>query len=125
MGKAQEFRERAQGALRDRGAKIDEAWRRDLPATHRLIENDDVIAITTKGARLHATDGEALTMAGRLLAGDWGNIQFAEDRDQNDMNLKRERGLIMGIYTAADGADLWVMQSHRFVPPTVMLPEER
>ena len=125
MGKAQEFRQRAQAALRDPGMNINNAWTRDLPASHRLIENEDVIAISTKGARAHATEQEALDMAARLLSGEWGNVRFTEDREQNDANLKRDRGMIMGIYTAKDGTELWVMQSHRFVPPTVMLPEER
>jgi hypothetical protein len=123
--KAQEFQARAQRALRDQRMTVQEAWMRGLPPTHRLLRNQEVYAIATKGAQQHASEEEILRMAGRLLNQDWGNIRFHADILQNEEKVRSDRGLILGICQAEDGTELWAMQSHRFVPPTVMLPEER
>ena len=123
--KAQEFQARAQRALQDQRMTVQEVWMRGLPQTHRLLRNQEVYAIATKGAQQHASDEEILQMAGRLLNQDWGNIRFHADILQNEKKFRSDRGLIFGIYQAADGAELWATQAHRFVPPTIMLPEER
>ena len=125
MSRAGEFRERAQRALRDPGADIETAWMERLPPSHQLTEDEDVVAISTKGARRHASQEEILGMAGKLLAGDWGEVGYEEDIEQNQANHGRDQGVIFGIYPAQDGKKLWAMQGHRFVPPTVMLSEER
>ena len=125
MNRAEEFRARAQQLLIDQTMNIEAVWSRNLPDSHRIIENEQVIAISTKGARAHAEDGEILKMADRLLDGDWGEVEYQEDRDQNERNVQRDQGTIFGIYSAGDGTKLWAMQGHRLVPPTVMLPEER
>ena len=125
MTKTEEFKARAQQSLIDQTMSIEEAWTRHLPESHRIIENEQAVAISTKGAQAHASDGEILEMAARLMAGDWGEVEYEEDRGQNEYNSWHERGIIFGIYRAEDGTKLWATQSHRFVPPTVMLPEER
>ena len=83
------------------------------------------MAIATKGAREHASEEEILIMARNLLDRDWGAVKYQDDIDQNERNSRTERGTVFGIYTAQDGTTLWTMQSHRYLPPTVMLPEER
>ena len=125
MTRAEEFKARAQKSLIDQTMSIEEAWTRHLPDSHRIIENEQAVAIGTKGAQANASEGEILEMAARLMAGDWGEVEYEEDREQNDYNSRHERGIIFGIYRAGDGTKLWAMQSHRFVPPTVMLPEEQ
>ena len=125
MAKTEEFKARAQQSLMDQTMSIEEAWTRHLPESHRIIENEQTVTISAKGAQVHASDGEILEMTARLMAGDWGEVEYEEDRGQNEYNLWHERGIIFGIYRAGDGTKLWAMQSHRLLPPTVMLPEER
>ena len=125
MTRAEEFKARAQQSLIDQSMSIEEAWAMHLPDSHRIIENEQAVVIGTRGAQAHASDGEILEMAARLMDGDWGDVEYEEDRGQNEYNLCHERGIIFGIYRAGDGTKLWAMQSHRFIPPTVMLPEER
>ena len=125
MTKTEEFKARAQQSLIDQSMSIEETWSRNLPDSHRIIENEQAVAIFTSGARAHASEVEILEMATRLMAGDWGEVQYEEDREQNGYNILHERGIIFGIYRAGNDTKLWAMQSHRFVPPTVMLPEER
>ena len=125
MTRAEEFKARAQQYLIDQTMSVEEAWTRHLPDSHKIIENEQSVAIGTKGARAHASDGDILEMAARLMAGDWGEVEYEEDRGQNEYHLWHERGIIFGIYRAGDGTKLWATQSHRLVPPTVMLPEER
>ena len=121
---AEIFLAQAQNALLDRSRDVRQAWTDGLPGTHRLHQDDRVFAISTQGARRHASEEQILDMAARLLEGNWGDVQFQEDRDRNGQNRRRERGTIFGIYKAPDGTALWATQSHRFVPPTIMLPEE-
>ena len=122
---AEQFRKEAQARLTMRHTNVLEEWTRGLPPAHRLLMGPEAYAIATRGAAAHASDDEILVMAKRLLEGDWGQVRYAGDRAQNNANRQAERGMIMGIYPAPDGTMLWVTQSHRFVPPTVMLPEER
>lgn len=122
---AQKFKDRAQQALVDTTKSIVEAWTETLPPTHRYHEGDQAIAISTKGARQHATEEEILNFARRLLNRDWGDIAYQQDIDRNDYHACMERGTVFGIYTASDRAKLWAMQSHRYIPPTIMLPDER
>ena len=125
MTRAEEFKARAKQSLMDQTMSIEDAWSRNLPDSHRIIENEQVVAISTRGARAHAVDSEILRMAGRLMTGDWGEVEYEEDRELNERNFRRDWGTIFGIYRARDGTRLWAMQGHRMVPPTVMLPEER
>ena len=125
MSRAQIFRDTAQQALKNPQVPIETAWTQGLPSTHRLLQNEDVVAIATDGAQRHASEDEILTMARSLLDRDWGTVQYQDDIEQNERNSRRERGTVFGIYTAQDGTILWTMQSHRYLPPTVMLPEER
>ena len=83
------------------------------------------MAYSTPGARKHASEDEILDMASRLISGDWGNMVYQEDIAQNEHKASLDTGLIFGIYTAQDGAQLWATQGNRFTPPTIMLPEER
>lgn len=122
---AEDFARDAQAALIDQSRPVREVWQSRIPPGHQLHEDHRGFAISTAGARAHASEELVLEMARRLLAGDWGLIQYQQDRDQNDRHAKQERGAIMGIYEAPDGTTLWALQSHRFLPPTIMLPEER
>ena len=122
---AEIFLAHAQNALIDRSRDVRDAWTENLPGSHRLHQDDRAFAISTQGARRHASEEQILDMAARLLERDWGGVQFQQDRDLNNHNRRRERGTIFGIYEAPGGTALWAVQSHRFTPPTVMLPEER
>lgn len=125
MGRTDDMRKKTRDALTIPGLTVEQAWLHDTPDTHQLVEDDDAVAITTKGARKHANEKELLEMGRRLLDGDWGIVQFEEDRDQNEMNRRQPRGILFGIYSAPDGQEIWATQSIRFLPPTLMLPEER
>ena len=83
------------------------------------------LAITTEGARQHLNDEQIWALYRRFIKQDWGNIRFQEDIDRNGRNAKRERGILLGIYHAPDGTEVWIQQNHRYAPPTIMLPEER
>ena len=122
---ATDFAKKAQTALKDQSRPVREVWRSRIPATHRLHEDSRCFAISTPGARAHADEQLILEIARRLLSGDWGMVDFQQDHDQNDRNAAQERGTIMGIYETPAGTRLWATQSHRFLPPTVMMPEER
>ena len=122
---AEQFRREAQSRLKSRHSNVLDEWTRRLPATHRLLMGPEAYALATKGATAHAEDAEIMQMAKRLLEGDWGDVAYAQDTAQSDANRQQEQGMIMGIYRAQDGTQLWATQSHRFVPPTVMLPQER
>ena len=118
------FREKAQAALK-LDAQVTQAWMADRPGTQRLHRDANAYAISTQGARRHAQEAEILRMAARLLSQDWGDIEYQEDTLQNEENARRDQGAVMGVYQARDGVTLWAMQAHRFVPPTIMLPDER
>ena len=93
-----------------------------LPPTHLLHRSDEVLATGTKDTRTHATGRQILRTAARPPAQDWGELNCQEAMDQNKRNSHREHGLT--IYPTPDGTRLWAPRPHRFVPPTVMLPEE-
>lgn len=98
---------------------------RGLHDGHVLHHDDRHLMITTAGAREHADQRELWAIYRRFIQHDWGNIQYQEDIDQNNRNVQRERGILLGIYASGDGTQLWVQQNHRYAPPTIMLPEER
>ena len=105
-------------------AMVEQVWIAHAQLTHQLHQ-DDVYAISTKGARKHADERKILEITRRFMADDWGEIEYREDIEKNQRNADRDRGIITGLYTVDDGTVPWVKQNHRFVPPTVMLPEER
>ena len=117
MTRAEEFKAKAKQSLMDQTMSIEDTWSRNLPDSHRIIENEQLVAISTKGARAHAVDSEILKMADRLIAGDWGEVEYEEDRELNERNFQRDWGTIFGIYKTRDGTRLWAMQGHRMVPP--------
>ena len=96
-----------------------------LTGSHQLFEDDDHIIVATKGATTHATGDALLTMAARVQDGDYGNIPDEHDRCEYQWNSFHEFGTVLGIYQAADGTDIHILQHHRLSPPTAMLPEER
>ena len=120
---AEKLREEAAKALEAEPAEVEEIWMATHPETHQL-HREDVYAISTDGAREHVDEAQIGDIARRFMAGDWGDIEYEEDREQNRHNIRRERGIVMGVYTAPDGKTLWALQHHRYVPPTIMLPEE-
>ena len=122
---AQDLKDKAHRALKDQRLPIVEVWTAHLPETHHYHENQHAVAISTPGARRHASEQDILDMAERLLSKDWGIIEYPEDIEQNNSRSSQEQGTIMGIYRAADGTTLWATQGHRYQPPTVMLPIER
>ena len=76
--------------------------------------------LTTPGARkLPAAD--ILTALDRFHQGDWGDIS-QEDHEANEESI-REDGLVLASYQSGQ-TEFWVHQSHRNIPPTVLLPEE-
>lgn len=119
------LKEKAQEALIEQDKPVVQAWQDQMTPTQQYHENPDSVAISTRGARHHATEEEILAFSHRLLQGDWGELRFAEDIGQNEYHSCMERGIVFGIYTTQDGAQLWAIQNHRFHPPTIMLPEER
>lgn len=92
---------------------------------HELHQDGPRLMISTQGARNHADDEHLWSIYRRFIKQDWGELRYQEDLDQNNRNANRERGILFGIYSAPDGAPLWIQQNHRYAPPTVMLPEER
>ena len=105
-------------------AMVEQVWIARAPLTHQLHQ-DDVYAISTKGARKHANETKILEITRRFMDDDWGEIKCREDIEKNQHNTRRDQGIVMGLYSVDDGTVLWVQQNHRFVPPTVMLPEEQ
>ena len=120
---AEKLREEAARALGAEPADVEEIWMGTHPDTHRL-HRGEVYAISTEGTRDHLDEAQIDELARRFMAGDWGEIRYEEDRAQNRQNARRDRGIVMGVYTAPDGTTLWALQHHRYVPPTIMLPEE-
>ena len=125
MGRADDFKNQATNALATGQASIADIWRGVPTDSHRLIENDDVIIVATKGASAHATDEALLAMAARFQDGNYGTIPDEHDRGEYQWNSFHEFGTVLGIYQAPDDTEIHTLQHHRLSPPTAMLPEER
>ena len=85
----------------------------------------DTAAVSTPGARRHATQEEILLMANRLLRDDWGAVNAPADVNINQQNRQKPDATVMGVYMASDGTILYAVQHHRDAPPLVLHPEER
>ena len=96
-----------------------------LIGSHQLLENQGAITVVTKGANTHATSGELLAMAARFQSGDYGDLPDEHHRTEYQWNSFHEYGTVLGIYQAADGTNIHILQHHRLSPPTATLPEER
>ena len=125
MGRAHHFKNQATKALATGQITIEQLWMGVLTDSHQLTLDDDHIIVATKGATAHATGEELLNLAARFQDGDYGNIPGEHDRGEYQWNSFHEFGTVLGIYQAADGTDIHVLQHHRLSPPTAMLPEER
>lgn len=124
MTQAQDMIDTAASALNMPEAQVKDAWQSRVPSTHRL-HHRDVLVFSTPGARKHADEATILSMARRFYNQDWGEMDYPEDMEQNRRNVRRDRGILFGVYSAPDGETLWIQQDHRFVPATLMLPAER
>lgn len=98
-------------------------WLAGTPESHRL-HWEDVIVISTAGAREHLGEEDLLAIGRRLDQRDWGVLAHPEEVATNEQNAGRERGLIMGAYRAPDGAEVWAMQHNRITPATIMTQAE-
>ena len=125
MGRAHELKNQATNALATGQITIEQLWMGVLTDSHQLVEDDDHIIVATKGATAHATGEALLSMAARFKDGDYGIIPDDADRGEYQWNSFHEFGTVLGIYQAADGTDIHILQRHRLSPPTAMLPEER
>lgn len=80
--------------------------------------------VATPGALAALTESgqAALQFVSRHAAGDWGDID-EHDRRENETSL-REGLRLLSAYTLADGTKIWVITEADRSSTTVLLPEE-
>jgi len=67
--------------------------------------------------------GELNELLDRHASGDWGDLEYPEDRAANERALL-EGGNIHSVYTLANGTRIWIITEHDRSVTTVLLPEE-
>lgn len=67
--------------------------------------------------------GEFLPFLERHLSGDWGDLEYEEDRDANDASVHTGRRLL-SEYHLSDGTRIWVITEGDRSATMFLLPEE-
>jgi hypothetical protein len=78
--------------------------------------------VSTPNAINHLTQEDILTAIQRHQAGDWGDMD-EHDRRENELSLKR--GLrLLSVYYAGNGTKFWLITEADRSVTTVLLPED-
>jgi hypothetical protein len=67
--------------------------------------------------------GELNELLNRHASGDWGELEYAEDRTANERAIV-EGGRILSAYKLSDGTKIWIITEQDHSVTTVLLPEE-
>ncbi len=80
--------------------------------------------VSTPGAldALARAGQEPWEFIGRHIAGDWGELD-EEDRRENEFSV-REGFRIFSAYTLSDGTRIWIITEADRAATTILLPEE-
>jgi hypothetical protein len=81
-----------------------------------------IVATPGALAALSASGENVLDYFERHLAGDWGEVD-EHDRKENELSL-REGFRLLSAYTLRDGAKIWVITEADRSSATILLPEE-
>ena len=78
--------------------------------------------VITPGAKFKLPKDEVLKGIARHLAGDWGDVD-EDDRKENEFSL--EHGFrLLSSYTTPRGTKFWIITEHDRSVTTILLPEE-
>ena len=78
--------------------------------------------VSTPNALSHLTNEDILTAIQRHHAGDWGDV---DDSDRKENELSLERGFrLFSVYRSASGMKFWLITEADRSVTTVLLPED-
>ena len=78
--------------------------------------------VITPGAQSELSQDETMEGLARHLAGDWGNVD-EDDWKENEFSL--EHGFrLLSSYTTPRGTKFWIITEHDRSVTTILLPEE-
>ena len=82
--------------------------------------------VGTPGAlrALQAMDVNPTVLLLRHASGDWGDLEFEEDRQANDRAFANGEERILSSYNLEDGTRIWIITEWDRSATTLLLPEE-
>jgi hypothetical protein len=93
------------------------------PNTERRFPLGKLVRTAGVTEALAQADQDPFEFYGRHQAGDWGKLD-EEDKQQNDLSVKRLQGRILSAYILDTGVKIWLITEWDRSVTTALLPDE-